>query len=304
MLLEEKCSTLTWLRENTPEPNLDYYEIYDPPYKERKYQYPNGTYGVMSWWDYGHWTEIIGRRIPNANPFQAGIGGGPDHAPGASTFFTENNETRANEILDKLGSKYVISDIEMAARLQLTNRRRFRISDFGFRILDIPHSAFRIPQSKGRRFATSKFYAITAWALDSEASDGYWTPIRTQQGFQYVPSMKYYNSMEGQLHMLDARKLNHYRLVHESTPGYYGQVEIGYKQVYNILSGDYLEPKRTGYVKIFEYVKGARIIGYAPNGTKFDTMPTEPYTIKIGETTKKVKVTEIDVLEGRIVRVE
>ncbi|MFQ6062612.1 MAG: hypothetical protein ACE5J9_05495, partial [Methanosarcinales archaeon] len=66
--------------------------------------------------------------------------------------------------------------------------------------MDIPHSAFRIPQSKGRRFATGKFYAITAWALDSEASDGYWTPIRTPQGFQNVPSMKYYNSMEGQLH--------------------------------------------------------------------------------------------------------
>lgn len=306
----EWYNALTWLRYNTPEPNLDYYEIYDPPKPGESYQYPNGTYGVMSWWDYGHWTETIGRRIPNANPFQAGIGGGPDHAPGASTFFTENNETRANEILDKLGSKYVISDIEMA---------------------------------------TGKFYAITTWALDTS---GYWTQIRTPQGFQNVPSMKYYNSMEGQLHMLDARKLNHYRLVHESTPGYYGQAEIGYKQVYNILSGDYLEPKHTGYVKIFEYVKGARIIGYAPNGTKvelnttiktnqgrtfpfyrtttanetgtyefivpystegplpekeytqFDTMPTEPYTIKIGATTKKVNVTEIDVLEGRVVRVD
>ena len=42
----------------------------------------------MSWWDYGHWIEVIGRKIPNANPFQVGIGGGTNHAPGASTFFT------------------------------------------------------------------------------------------------------------------------------------------------------------------------------------------------------------------------
>jgi len=29
-----------------------------------------GEYGVLSWWDYGHWITTIGERIPNANPFQ------------------------------------------------------------------------------------------------------------------------------------------------------------------------------------------------------------------------------------------
>ena len=29
----------------------------------------------MSWWDYGHLITYIAKRIPNANPFQAGVAG-------------------------------------------------------------------------------------------------------------------------------------------------------------------------------------------------------------------------------------
>ncbi|MFQ6120738.1 MAG: oligosaccharyl transferase, archaeosortase A system-associated, partial [Methanosarcinales archaeon] len=137
-----------------------------------------------------------------------------------------------------------------------------------------------------------------------------------------------------------------------STSGYYGQAEIGYKQVYNNLYKEYLEPVQTGYVKIFEYVKGAKIIGSAQNGTKveinttiktnqgrnflwnriaianesgiyefivpystegplhksgytnFDTMPTQPYTITFGNSTKVVHVSEIDVMDGRVVKLK
>jgi len=67
------------------------------------FQYPDTAYGNMSWWDYGYWIEVIGRKIPNANPFQAGIGGGPTHAPGASTFFTSQSEEGADEVLWNLG---------------------------------------------------------------------------------------------------------------------------------------------------------------------------------------------------------
>ncbi|MCK4961642.1 MAG: hypothetical protein KAS19_04105, partial [Anaerolineales bacterium] len=65
------------------------------------------AYGVMSWWDYGHWITRIAHRIPNANPFQSG-------APDAAQFFTAQDELSANEMLDELGSKYVIIDFEMA----------------------------------------------------------------------------------------------------------------------------------------------------------------------------------------------
>ena len=94
-----------WLRYNTPDPGLDYYENYEIPSDGESYEYPDTAYGVMSWWDYGHWIEVIGHRIPNANPFQQGIGGRRDsieeeNLPGASTFFIASSEEEATEVLE------------------------------------------------------------------------------------------------------------------------------------------------------------------------------------------------------------
>jgi oligosaccharyl transferase (archaeosortase A-associated) len=102
--------SLVWMRDNTPDPFEDpdfFYQRYESPPSGEAYPYPESAYGVMSWWDYGHWITTIAHRIPNSNPFQAG-------AVDAGLFFTCQNETEANEMLDKLGSKYVIIDYEMA----------------------------------------------------------------------------------------------------------------------------------------------------------------------------------------------
>jgi oligosaccharyl transferase (archaeosortase A-associated) len=101
---------LLWMRDNTPDPFQDpdfYYQLYQRPPSGEAYPYPESAYGVMSWWDYGHWITAIARRIPNSNPFQAG-------AQDAGLFFTCQNETEANQMLDELGSKYIIIDVEMA----------------------------------------------------------------------------------------------------------------------------------------------------------------------------------------------
>ena len=69
----------------------------------------------MSWWDYGHWITRIAHRIPNANPHQIGIGGRAADGsiiPGASTFMIAENEAEGSWVLDELGSKYVVIDIE------------------------------------------------------------------------------------------------------------------------------------------------------------------------------------------------
>ncbi len=107
---EDWHSSLVWMRENTPEPFQDpnfYYELYESPPRGVAYDYPESAYGVMSWWDYGHWITSIAHRIPNSNPHQAG-------AEDAALFFTAQDEASANEILDRLGSKYVIIDLLMA----------------------------------------------------------------------------------------------------------------------------------------------------------------------------------------------
>jgi dolichyl-diphosphooligosaccharide--protein glycosyltransferase len=94
-------TSLLWLRNNSPEPFGDpnfYYALYGPG---DEFDFPETTYGVMSWWDYGHFIMQIGRRIPNANPTQAG-------AREAGQFFTAQNETAANELADRLGTRYVV----------------------------------------------------------------------------------------------------------------------------------------------------------------------------------------------------
>jgi len=94
-----------WLNQNTPDPGLDYYAIYDA----KNFSYPDSAYGVMSWWDYGHMITFIGKRMPNANPFQYGVNG-PN---GSARFFMTQNESEADQILENLKTKYVITDYEM-----------------------------------------------------------------------------------------------------------------------------------------------------------------------------------------------
>ena len=99
-----------WLRDNTPEPFGDtdyYYQLY--PYPQGGHQdfdYPDTFYGVLSWWDYGYFIAQIGHRVPNANPSQGG-------AIGAARFFTAQDASTANEIVDQRESRYIMIDYTM-----------------------------------------------------------------------------------------------------------------------------------------------------------------------------------------------
>ncbi|MBR1368158.1 hypothetical protein RJ53_01085 [Methanocalculus chunghsingensis] len=100
-------AALVWLGENTSDPGLDYYEIYDSPKVRDTFEYPTEAYGVLSWWDYGHWITFVSKRIPHANPFQRG-------ATTSAHFFMETDVNAATGMLEELGIRYVITDIEMA----------------------------------------------------------------------------------------------------------------------------------------------------------------------------------------------
>jgi len=97
-----------WLKDNTPEPFGDpdyYYQMY--PSSRYDFTYPDGFYGVLSWWDYGYFIAQIGHRVPNASPGQGG-------AVEAGEFFTAQNETSANELADQRLSRYIMIDSDMA----------------------------------------------------------------------------------------------------------------------------------------------------------------------------------------------
>jgi dolichyl-diphosphooligosaccharide--protein glycosyltransferase len=307
----EWLETMTWMRYNTPDPGMDYLAIYDQP-KNSTYPYPDTAYGVMSWWDYGHFITYWGHRIPNANPFQGGIGGGASHLPGASTFLTAKTEDEASNVLyalginGKPGARYVVSNAYMAYQIMQV---------FGI------------------------------WNEDGS----YYEEYRTNRGVEQYPSMRYYENMEAKLHIFDGNNLKRYRLVHESPRNPYGDEDY-YKKVYNGLYGGQIPVENSGLVKVFEFVKGANITGRAPPNstvtisntiktnigrtiqysqtttsspagtyvftvpysttgpiageTNFDTKPEGPYTVTAGNVTKQVDVGERDVLVGGTVKVD
>jgi dolichyl-diphosphooligosaccharide--protein glycosyltransferase len=283
----EWYDALTWMAGHTPDPqgspvqaNFDYTsgQYYPPPnYGSASYSYPASAYGVMSWWDYGHDIEYVAHRIPNANPFQAGITE-QNGTTGASPFFCSVDESKSVQMLDQLDTRYVIIDNAMA---------------------------------------TGKFYAIQSWIGDTDgwetvtmsnvtyadASSG----MLYDQGDQIptiVDTSKWANSTMNRLYYEDCDGMSHYRLVYESAGDYafnfrymqfndQGQLVSGglpqspmmignYTEAiqrYSLLSRFVLPQNDQGtlfvygarppvkYVKIFEKVDGVTLTGSAPEGT-------------------------------------
>ncbi|WP_115865679.1 oligosaccharyl transferase, archaeosortase A system-associated [Halorussus litoreus] len=168
--------SLDWMANNTPEEGnyggagnageLDYYGTYHE--QGGDFDYPEGAYGVMSWWDYGHWITAEGERIPNANPFQEG-------ATTAARYLLAPSEERSNEIIDDLGedgeeTRYVMVDWKMAE-------------------------------------PTSKFSAPTVFNDNVSATDFYETVYRTGQNQQSpqvafrMKSQRYYDSTVARLYL-------------------------------------------------------------------------------------------------------
>lgn len=304
---------LKWLKEKTPDPGMDFFALYKEPGIDKKtgklnsYVYPEKSYGVLSHWENGHAIEYYSQRPVTANPFQLGIGkkvNGKVIELGESLFFIETNENKATSYLDQLKVKYIISD------------NKFALLESG-----IFNVMVKLVQKD-----------MTGYIDEPEN----------------LPT-KYDNSMIARLHILDGSKsilekklnnkkinlnisaLERFRLLYES------------ETTSTIFpNGALLKDIKT--IKIFEYVKGAKIKGYAPSGTKislsleittnqdrkfiyenettadngvfeimvpYSTGKQEEsdvlageYVIKIKDKIVKVKVLEQDVLQGKTIEIK
>ncbi len=264
--------SLEWLGNNSPETGLDYFTIYDP----KTFHYPEQAYGVMSWWDYGHMITYISKRIPNANPFQQGVSGDT----GAAAYFVSTSEEHANAMLDKLGTRYVVTDIEMDSGkfpAMATWYNPSLAADPYMKTMFVP--AQNDPNRlEPRLLNTLQYYLTMVSRLHN--FDGSMTPATGVYYIEYVdPSItnvslpvvtnavlmnasealqrveQYNLKAPGGYHAIalsttlidpvgDVPALRHYRLIHESPTN-----------VFNAKTPD------VKYVKVFEYVKGAHIKG-------------------------------------------
>ena len=106
------CSSLAWMKENTPDPFADpdfYYQRYEDIPRGEEYDYPESAYGVTSWWDYGYYITRMAHRMPSANPSQA-----PAPIVDVAQLFLSQEESPPRELIEKLDSNYVVVDYEVA----------------------------------------------------------------------------------------------------------------------------------------------------------------------------------------------
>jgi len=160
------CSALTWMKENTPEP-FDktgfYYERYEAVPTDESYDYPESAYGVTSWWDYGYWITRIAQRMPSANPGQS-----PKPITNVARLFLAQEEASTPEIIEKLGSSYIIADYAMV---------------------------------------TNKFWAVITWAGQEQAEflDVYHLPSEGKLRPIHLFHPAYYRSMIVRLYNFDGK---------------------------------------------------------------------------------------------------
>ncbi len=204
-----------WLAENTPEPGnyggadnaseLDYYGTYDYP-EGGDYQYPEGAYGVMSWWDYGHLITTQAERIPHSNPFQ-------QNARSSSAYLTADSEERGEMILDAIRDDADVdwedvSDEELEAALEE---------------VDEGNEEMRYVMIDGS-MAGGKFGAITQWtgpdqqeySLPADYEEGETITADDLEDDEFVEETLYGQTMLSQLYFDDAHGMENYRLVHEN----------------------------------------------------------------------------------------
>ncbi|MFB6087875.1 MAG: oligosaccharyl transferase, archaeosortase A system-associated, partial [Haloarculaceae archaeon] len=294
--------SLVWLANNTPaEGNyggagnadeLDYYGRYQ---RTSDYRYPEGAYGVMSWWDYGHWITVTGHRIPNANPFQEG-------ATTAANYLLAPNTTQARNVLASQSTegeqtRYVMVDWQMATPgskfgapvIFYNAQKNVTTGDF-YRL--VYRDSRRYTRVKKQRFYESqmtRLYYFHGSAQEPQPVVVDWERARTQSGrtVNIVPqgnesTLKTFRNMEaarafvrndstsqiGGIGGFPAERvpaMEHYRLVHASESSALNATGFRNIRARSALAvqarPSIVTPNTPAFVKTFERVPGATIRG-------------------------------------------
>jgi oligosaccharyl transferase (archaeosortase A-associated) len=355
---DDWMESLDWLKTNTPDPGVDYFGKYEAG----SYTMPAESYGIIAVWDAGHWITFFAHRLPITNPFQDNLGG-PN---GTASFFLAGNETEATGIIEAYRGRYVITDSAMAVDrftnlvpwvsgsvdisryikwflvpdtadpLNLKKVHRYDNDYFQTMVVRLhnfdgsmvaPTTAeyttyvIRLPTSQESAEATGYSRVITGGKTMTVSALDNTTPI-IPEGPELLPTT--YAALYSGLPtrpLQEVPAVQHYRLVHES--------EDDAAAILFPESGSITLPG-IKMVKIFEYVRGARITGtgvielavvtntgrtftyrqesvagqfivpYSTTGNPYEVHAAGPYHL-VG-TARDIEVSETDVIQGLLVR--
>ncbi len=257
---QDYYQSFRWLAENTPTSSLSYYSLYQEPAVNSKeknvfpYDYPQDSYGVLARWDLGHAITYYAKRPVVSNPFQQGIGRKKD---GQVTEVGEGVfflETNEKKAIEYLDQLKV----------------RYLITDSSYAHPDI------------------YFKQIIKWVQGD--LKGY-----TQEDIGDNPS-KFDNSMIARLHLLDGRSSTAERKKDDKNLKFDIEPLTHFRLIYESETTSLVSPPQENIklVKIFEYVKGAKIIGKTKAGSKI-SISTEVMT---NQKRKFIYEQKVETLDG------
>ena len=309
--------SLDWLSEETPqmgsystgdEPRLEPYGTYD---RTDDFEYQSGEYGVLAWWDYGHWITVAGDRAPVANPFQ-------QHATESADFLLADNETESLNILEEdsgeaEGVRYVMVDYQLGyagttkynAPTAFESRHDVSSSDVGVTVINQNRQPIygvhtqrayesmrvRLYQHHGSAIEPARF--VTRFG-QYDPENGVATPpeegslIRSynsseeaREAAQQNPNAIHGGVMGQPSERVEA--LEHFRLVHGS--------QAAARSPFERATGQQTQPD--SWVKTFERVDGATIEGTGPANSEV-AASVEMVVPNTGETFVYTQYAQVD----------
>ncbi len=293
---------LLWMKTETPavgnyggaNNELDYYATVKSNNLGKNaagdFAYMDGTYGVMSWWDYGHWMLLRAERIPVSNPFQ-------ENAAISANYLLAQSELESEQILSEIdegsGVRYVAIDWQMVAPgAKLHGPATFKE---GVSILDYQNYLFQevsgeyqlahllhTPSYYNAQMVRLYHYHGSAISPAPVVID--WQPI---PGFNPEHYRSHQKNEESSTIFSNFDTLDEARYFTQNNPtsqiggiGTFSSEEIPalehYRLVYAtpdvVQISPYYVHTPSSWVKIFERVPGATIIGMAPPNTSISAM--------------------------------
>lgn len=249
-------SSLLWLKDNSPEPFADpdsYYGLYESPPPGESFKYPESAYGVMAWWDYGHWITRIARRLPTATPGMWGP---------CALFFSAQDETSANKLMDELRLKYVIVDHQLAttkfyAVATLANRRPEDFIDVYYRLMDgepAPVTLFHPEYYRSLAIRLYNFDAKAAVPKDATIVISYEEKL-SREGIWYkeITGSESFSTYEEAEAYISSREPGNYKIV--GTDPFTCPVPLEKMEHYRLVYSSAQKWQGEPAVKIFEYVQ-------------------------------------------------
>jgi len=275
-------SSLTWMKDNTPDPFGDpntYYQLTELP-PEGSYQYPESAYGVLAWWDYTYQISRIAHRLPVINPgeLDASVWFGRQtensseiSAPKttrAAWFFITQNESNANNIAQGFNIKYVIVDKQTAYIEPETAEGKFpSVAMYAGQSQSRYFEVYYILQD-GQLFPKLLFYpdyyltmAVRLYCFEGKAVTPRDIIVIGYQENSVVTSVEQFSTYRKAEAYISSQEMGNYRIV--GTDPFVSPVPLEKLNNYRLVhkSGD-------NTVKIFEYLPSEKPLDSTNNNDK------------------------------------